>query len=258
MTMRPAAGAAEQAMLRILVVALALANVLVWLWSADMLEGLGWAPVRERDPTRLSQQVRPDAVRVVAPTAVTAAAIAAPAPSAPASAVMRSAMVCLEIGPFTGAAIDKAEAALAAAALPEGSWVRTTEELPALYAVVLGPFDNRDALQKKREELARLKLPFDALDLLANGGTATRPGLSLGRYDSRGLAEAALAAFTQRGVRTARVSLLRAAGSESRLRIEGATPAQVAQLRALSTGPLAAGFASCATPAPLPPSAPTS
>lgn len=246
-------------MLRALVVALALANLLFWAWSAGLLEGLGWAPARERDPTRLSQQVRPEAVRVLAPSALrvapgpasaASAASAANVSTGPASAAMRSALVCLEIGPFTGAALDKAEAAMAAAALPQGSWIRLTQEMPAQYAVVLGPFDSRDALQKKREEVARTKLPFETLDLIVNGGSTQRPGLALGRYDTRGAAESALATFAQRGVRTARVSLLRAAGVEGRLRIEGATPAQVEQLRGLSTGPLASGFAPCATPTP--------
>lgn len=253
-------------MLRALVAALALANLLFWIWNAGWLEDFGWARTRERDPSRLSQQIRPDAVRIVAPEAARALSSAPSAASAPSDAAssaaapgaeMRSARVCLEIGPFAGAALEKAEAALAGAALAEGSWVRVTQDVPAAFAVVLGPFDSRDALQKKREEVARTKLPFETLDLLVNGGSTERPGLALGRYDTRAAAETALKAFTLRGVRTARVAMLRAPGSESRLRIEGATAAQVDQLRALSAGPLAGGFASCATPAPVAPSAPT-
>jgi galactokinase len=248
-------------MLRALVVALALANLLFWAWSAGLLEGLGWEPARERDPTRLSQQVRPDAVRVLAPAAVKAtvspASAAGAASAASAASGTTTNLVCLETGPFAGAALDKAEAALAAAALPENSWVRVTQEVAAQYAVVLGPFESRDALQKKREEVARLKLPIEGLDLLVAGSNTQRPGLALGRYDTRAAAESALGALTQRGVRTARVSLLRIAGSESRLRIEGATPAQADQLRGLSSAALAGGFAPCATPVPLEPSAQT-
>lgn len=241
-------------MLRTLVVALALANLLFWVWSAGLLQGLGWGPTQERDPSRLAQQVRPEAVRVLAPTVV-ATAVSATAVAASASA-LRSPLMCLEIGPFSGAALDAAERTLAAAALPEGSWVRTTQDIPALFAVVLGPFGSREALQQKREETARLRLPVEALDLLGDGGTA-QPGLSLGRYDNRGAAEAALVVFNQMGARSARVALLRAASIESRLRIENATPAQVEQLRVLSGGPLAAGFGPCATAAAVAPSAPS-
>lgn len=235
-------------MLRASVVALLLANLAFWAWSTGALESLGWAPARERDPTRLEQQVRPDAVRVLSPTAATAALQAARPASAPGNAAARSPLLCLEAGPFAPGAIEVAEHALAAAALPEGSWVRTNRNLAASYAVVLGPFGNRDALRKKREEISRLRLPFEALDLPGDGaGAAPQPGFALGRYDSRDAAEAALTAFNQRGVRTARVALLRPASSESRLRVEYATPAQAEQLRALSGGAFGAGFAACAT-----------
>lgn len=234
-------------MLRALVAVLLLANLGFWAWSAGAFNGLGWGPTPERDPTRLAQQVRPDAVRVLAPTAATAAVGAASGALAPANPSARGASLCLEAGPFAPGAIEAAERALIAAALPEGSWVRANHDVGVWYAVVLGPFGNREALQKKREELARLRLPLEVLDLPGDGaGSPAQAGFALGRYDSRDAADAALAAFNQRGVRTARVALLRPAGSESRLRVENATPAQAEQLRALSGGALGAGFVPCA------------
>jgi len=248
-------------MLRAVVVALALANLVFWLWSAGVLAGLGWAPATERDPARLDRQVRPDAVRILLPSAVTTPVMpsdatvatatqgAAAAATSPASVAEGNTGTCLEAGPFAGAALDSAERALAASPLPESSWVRASREIPAQYAVVLGPFGNREALQKKREEIGRLQLPFEALDLPGEGGAA-QPGFSLGRYDNQGAADSALAAFNQRGVRTARVALMRPASTESRLRVENATPAQAEQLRALSGGAgaaLGAGFAACAS-----------
>jgi hypothetical protein len=197
--------------------------------------------------------VRPDAVRVLLPSAVTTAPTAAIATVPPRAAgvapgpgrvASRDIGECLEAGPFTGAALESAERALAAAALPEDSWVRTSREVSAQYAVVLGPFGDREALQRKREEIGRLQLPFEALELPGDAGAA-QPGFALGRYDTRGAAEAALSTFSQRGVRTARVSLLRPARNESRLRVENATPAQVEQLRALRSDALGAGFAAC-------------
>ncbi len=232
-------------MLRTLVAVLLLANLAFWAWSAGALEGIGLAPARERDPARLGLQVRPDAVRVLSPGAAAAALSAASVPTRAA----RTTLVCLEAGPFAPAAIEAAERALATVALSDSSWVRTNHDIAAQYAVVLGPFANRDALQKKREELGRLRVPFEALDLPGDGGAGApaQPGFALGRYDNRDGAQSALASFNERGVRTARVAELRPAGSEIRLRIESATPAQVEQLRALSAAALGGGFAPCAS-----------
>jgi len=234
-------------MLRALVALLLLANLCFWAWSAGALEGIGLAPARERDPTRLTQQIQPEAVHVLTPAAAVAAMRAASAASAPKTPV---AFVCLEAGPFESAAIEAAEQALAEAALPDGSWVRTTHDIATQFAVVLGPFSTRDELQRKREELGRLRLPFEILDLPGDGTSAApQSGLALGRYDSRIAADGALASLGQRGARGGRVIVLRPASSQSRIRFENATPAQAAQLRALNSAALGAGFWPCAVAA---------
>jgi hypothetical protein len=244
-------------MLRALVAVLLIANLAFWAWSAGLLDGLGLGPSNERDPARLAQQIHPEAVRVL-PSTAAAAAVATRSAGPAASAAADGILQCLEAGPFAASAVDAAERALTAAGLPAGSWVRTSQDIAAVHAVVLGPYSNREALQKKREELGRLRLTsFEALDLPADGAAATpQPGFALGRFDTRAAAEAALADFNQRGVRTARVVQLRAAGGESRLRIEGATAAQAEQLRGLSAAVLGAGFAPCAGPTPVGPNPP--
>ena len=230
-------------MLRVLVAVLLVANLAFWAWSAGTFEGLGLGPTRERDPARLAQQLHPQAVRVLPLNPAASAATAAPA----ASAVAGSPLQCLEAGPFATGALDAAERVLVTAGWAEGSWVRSGHDAAALYAVLLGPYGNRDALQKKREELGRLRVTAEALDLPGEGaGGALQPGFVLGRFDSRGAAESALAAFNQRGVRTARVALLRPAGSETRLRVESATAAQAERLRAISDAALGSGFGPCA------------
>jgi len=226
-------------MLRALVAVLVLANLVFWAWSTGALESLGLVPASERDPARMSQQIRPDAVRVLAPAAAASALRPASAPliaTAPVSA-------CLEAGPFALSEIEAAEQALAAAALAEARWVRVGIDLPAQFAVLLGPFDSRNALQKKRDEIARLKLPIEELEV---PGAVPQPGLALGRYDSRIAADAALASFGKAGVRSAKVVVLRPAGSESRIRVESASPVQAALLRAFSNPAFGAGFAPCA------------
>ncbi len=225
-------------MLRALVAVLVLANLGFWAWTMGALEGIGLTPASEREPARLSQQVRPDAVRVLAPAAAASALRAASAPPA----VPAPALVCLEAGPFAAAAIEAAEQALAAAALPEAGWARVSVDIPAQFALVLGPFDSPSALQKRRSELERLNLPIDELAL---PGAVPQPGLALGRYDSRTAADAALASFVKAGLRGAKVAVLRPAGSESRLRIESAAPPLAAQLRALGHPALGAGFVPC-------------
>ena len=232
-------------MLRALVALLLLANLGFWVWSTGALAGLGLAPPSERDPARLGQQVRPDAVRVLAPGTAQAVLSKTGAASA-ARPGTRPLSQCLEAGPFSPAMIEAAERALVAAGLPDGSWVRTRQETAAQFAVVLGPFSSRDALQDKRGELGRLRLPVEALELPGAGaGVAPQAGLGLGRYDSREAADTALAGFSQRGVRSARVVMLRPAGSEARLRAENATPEQAEQLRSLSAAAFGAGFAPC-------------
>ena len=233
-------------MLRLLVAVLLLANLGLWAWSTGALQALGLAPQQERDPARVGQQVRADAVQVLAPAAAAATLGAVGVASATASPG-GVAGLCLEAGPFAPAAVEAAERALAAAALPASTWVRVNQELSAQFAVVLGPLIGRDAVQKKSEELGRLRLTFELLELPATDtGASTQPGFALGRYDSRGAADAALAGFGQRGVRTARVTVLRPATSVTRLRVDPATPAIAGQLRSLGGTALGAGFMPCA------------
>lgn len=243
-------------MLRALVAVLLLANLGFWLWSAGALESLGWAPTRERDPARLALQVGAETVRVLpagsviaaasSPAPATAAAGASPASAA--SAEVRDPLSqCLETGPLASAALASAERALLAGGIAEGSWTRRSIEQPAQYGVVLGPFNSNEALRNKREEIARLRLPLEAVSLpSATAGEPAQPGLALGRYASRAAADSALASYSQRGVRTARVLALRPASSEVQLRMDSTTPAQAQQLRALSVELAGAAFAPCA------------
>lgn len=244
-------------MLRALVAVLLLANLAFWAWSAGALESLGMAPARERDPARLALQMGAESVRLLPPGSAMTAASSPRAASAAGSGSAADAEArglpsqCLETGPLATAALASAERALLAGGLAEGSWVRRSQDMPAQYAVVLGPFFSNESLRNKREEIARLRLPLEAVNLPAAApATAAQPGLALGRYDNRAAAESALAGYNQRGVRTARVVELRPASSETQLRLDDATPAQAQQLRALSVELAGAAFAPCAPGAP--------
>lgn len=224
------------------VAVLLLANLALLAWTIGVLDHLGLGAASEREPARLALQVNPDAVRVLPPAAAQAALLGASA----ATAKGRAPLLCLESGPLGPAALEAAERALADAGLSEGSWQRSRQERVAQFGLVLGPFASRDSLQKKREELERLRLSVETLDVPGDSiGAARQPALSLGRYADRAAADLALASLAQRGVRTARVLELGAAVSETRLRIDGASAALAEQLRTLGAGAVGPGFATC-------------
>ena len=237
-----------------------LVNVGYAAWHAGALAVVGLEPASERDPGRLEQQIRPTALRVLSPQAVAAAvaesASAAavgplPAPQspvmAPANAVEMPAsapagasapLACLEIGPLDNtAAVDSSERALAAVLTERGSerpWVREQRPAGAQYVVFVGPVLSRDAARQRREELVKLKISFEAIELPGGPSNDKQGGYSVGKHDSEAAAQSALDAFRERGLRNARVALLRANGSpRTWLRLDNLRPAAVDAVRAL-------------------------
>ncbi len=194
-------------MLRWLVLALVVANIGFCSWRGGSLDSLVGARAQgDREPERLSRQVRPEVLRVM--------------PAASAAAAMRAepVLACLEAGPYTPAQIASAESALQLASLPAGSWVSVKGELPAVWIVYMGRYPTRDAMEKKVEELRRRRVEFEEVRSPAE----LAGGLSLGRYDNRGAADAALADFNARGIRTARVEMLSPPATVHMLRAERA------------------------------------
>ncbi len=240
-------------MLRVLALALLLANALLlaaqWGWF-DALTGGTSAQARaaqQREPERLQRQVAPDAVHILSPQAASAALGAAAASAAQAAAAASSAAAarCLEAGPFSGTELAVAERSLRDAGLvagaAAGNWVNRKTDDSGAFMVYMGRYLDRDLLQRKHDELKRMKL--DAEDL--RGMPDLQPGLSLGRFDSKPAADAALARMVLRGVRTARIVTLRPAQELTLLRVpvaDAATRARLAGLR-LPSGP---GFVACA------------
>lgn len=211
-------------MLRLIVALLLLANLVFLAWSQGWL---GAAPANDREPERLARQVTPQAVRLVPASAASAAAAVATAAQT----------ACLEAGPFDDAALAAAVAALGP--LPEGALERVAGEQPGRWIVYMGRFTEPDALARKRDELRRRGVPFEPV----SGVPDYTPGLSLGSFDNRAAADAALAALVARDVRTARVvglpptvqTLLRAPGAD-------------AALRARLSGAAGVAFRPCAAP----------
>ena len=218
-------------MLRLLLLALILANLGFYSWTQGWLDGVvGARAIGDREPERLARQVRPETVQILPPDG--------------AASSVSGATACLEAGPFGTTELAAATAALKQA-LPnaaEGSWAELKTDTPGAWIVYMGKFADTEGLAKKEQELKRLKLDFE----LVRAPPALDRGLSLGRFDVRAAADTALERFTQQGVRTARVVELAAPGSATVLRAARADEALAAQLLGLKAGGLGKGFVACA------------
>ena len=238
--------------LRALVLALVLANAALFAWTAGWIDPwLGGRSRSERDPGRLAHQLRPETLRVLAPSgasaamagAVGATGTAGTARMAPAAPVAPAAAEagCLEAGPYPAEQAAAAERLLAAA-LPAGSWV-WQPAAPSTWLVYMGRYASEDTLARKGAELKRIGVAFEPVQ----GLPQFMPGLELGRYDSRAAAQAGLTGVVGRGVRTARIVAL--PEPPSRLRIEPADAALRARLAAIDApvlgAPLGASFRAC-------------
>ncbi|MBC7994803.1 MAG: hypothetical protein H7Z15_16350 [Rhizobacter sp.] len=216
-------------MLRLLVVVLVLANLVFYAWTQGLLDNVvGVRSHGDREPDRLARQVRPEVIRVLSPASAVAAS---EAPSA-----------CLEAGPYTPAQIAAAEGVLQTV-LPSGSWVATKTETPAVWVVYMGKYPNREALQKKTDELKRLKISYEEV----RNNPELEDGLALGRYDNRAAADKALAEVAQKGVRTARVAALAQPTVTHSLRVERADTTLQSRLSGLrAEALLGKAFGPCA------------
>jgi hypothetical protein len=238
--------------MRGLLIALVVANLLVLAWSLDWLPGMSRS--REREPERLRQQVRPEAVQLITPTAASAALQAAaaqrsspPTPSATASAPTGdpSATVCLEAGPFAAAEVAAAERGLRELKWPSLEWTPQRSERGGSYIVYLGRFADDGAMLRRRDDLRRQQVAVDEV----RNSPDLQPGLQFGgRHDTRASADAALAQLVQQGVKAARVATITLPVVVTLLRVERADGALAARLTQLNLPPAGAGFRPCAVP----------
>jgi hypothetical protein len=146
--------------------------------------------VQQAEPQRLTQQIRPEAVRVLRPEELRRVETAiAQAPRPP---------ECLQT-----AALDESQIMLLRTALeswPAGSWSMDPVVEPARWIIYMGKYAGVEQVARKRAELRQLGVTFEA-----PANPDLEPGLSLGSYSSEAAAAQQLAALAERGVRTARV-----------------------------------------------------
>ena len=226
-------------MLRALVVLLVLVNAAYFAWSHGLLAAYGAAPASPSEPQRLTQQIKPEQMRILgvdgitqpqpqplapAPAGTNATPAGAPASlatsAAAAPAVLDTAAAatqCLQAGVFT----PKQAAALTTAllgALPAGSWVLESTLEPARWIVYMGRYASLEAAIKKRGELRGLGVASELVKGTPfTGGLA--PGLSLGSFETEDQAAAELALMPRRGVKTAGIRLERPEQRGQRLKL---------------------------------------
>lgn len=257
-------------MLRLLVLLLVLANAAYFAWTKNLLAPYGFAPASQSEPQRMTQQIRPEAMRITVPPQATGAPVPA-APLSPASsASTMSASLTAAAGSSTATlsspAVSASASPLAAASrtssppgpaeclqaglfneeqaivlrdrlqstLPTNSWVLENVAEPGRWMVYMGKYSGADALAKKRGELRQLRVSFEPLN-----NAALEPGLSLGSFPSKADADTQMAKISKQGVRTAKVIQTANELRGQKLRLPAVDAALRPQLEAIK--PLLAG-----------------
>lgn len=199
-------------MLRVFVLLLLILNGFYFAWGQGWLLAYGYGPTPQSEPQRLLQQIRPEAIQIISAADAEAAKAAAEVAKAPVAAAPSDAL-CLQSAVFDVARAEAVRAVLEAS-WPAGTWALEEAATPERWIIYMGKYDNAGELAKKRAQLTTLGLRFESVK-----NSALAPGLSLGAFASEALANAAMAGFAARGVRTARVVLEAPAGPGLRLRL---------------------------------------
>ncbi|GAC1526092.1 MAG: hypothetical protein NVS2B4_02540 [Ramlibacter sp.] len=173
-------------MLRLAVLLLLLANGAYFAWAHGILRPVGLAPIQQSEPQRLSQQIRPESLRVLAADEARKLDDAA-RPSE-----------CLQASPIDEAAVEPLRQALAG--WPTGSWSIEPTSDPGRWIVYMGKYPSADNVAKKKSELRQIGVVFEPVS-----NPELEPGLSLGGYPSQFEANQLLERLALRGVHTARV-----------------------------------------------------
>lgn len=260
-------------MLRWVIVLLVLANAGYFAWTQGYLNGLGMAPVEQREPERLAQQMKPEVLRVLngprqtpstdAPAAppdpgTATAPATSPAPSATTVAPPQSAaapVVAPAPAPPAPASAPAPSVAAANDTAPRACWqasgfAEPQAELLRAELALLGLPTSQWQLTESRSgarwivymgryenaaQLDRKKAELRGIGINFREITAAgmSPGLALGTYSTEAAAQQALRDAEQAGVRTAKVAQERAESVSFALRLPSITDAQRAAVQGL-------------------------
>jgi hypothetical protein len=220
--------------LRMLVLALLLANAAYFAWAQGLLAAYGFVPDRQSEPERLAQQIRPEAMQLLpagpakASAELAAIPVATPAPPAAAAEAPATGPQCLQVGVFTEKQATLLRQRLRGS-LPAGSWSFESSSDSVRWIIYMGKYVNKEAMNRKRLKLEQLGLSFEPpLSPLLH------PGLSLGSFASKADADNALAQIASRGLRSAKVVPEQPELPTQRLRLPAVDAPLRAKLDALS------------------------
>jgi hypothetical protein len=173
-------------MLRAVILLLVLANGVYYAWTQGLLLPWGLAPAQQEEPYRVTQQIRPDAVRVL-PLDEGRQLDTGPKPPE-----------CLQAGPFDDKAAEPVRQVLAG--WPSGSWTLEPVTEQGRWIVYMGKYTDADHVSRKKGELRQIGVAFEPLS-----NPQLEPGLSLGGFATQADANAHMERLATRGVRTAKV-----------------------------------------------------
>jgi hypothetical protein len=177
-------------MLRLAVLLLLLANAAYYAWSQGWLASAGMEPVRQTEPQRLRQQIKPEALRII--PAEEARRIAS------ASVTSARPPECLQAGLFDDGQTASVREALQA--WPAGSWSLEATVEPARWIVYMGKYLTMENVSRKKAELRQMGVSFES-----PSNPALEPGLSLGGFPTQAAANTQMESLAERGIHTAKV-----------------------------------------------------
>ena len=212
-------------MLRLIVLALILANAGYYAYSQGLLAAYGFAPATQTEPQRVAQQIKPEALRILNPKESTQLETAIP----PAAQTISSASAteCLQVGLFNEEQTMVLREKLVSS-LPQNSWVIESALVPARWLVYMGKYNSDESVLKKKSELRGLGVSFEALN-----NASLEPGLSLGSFKTQPEAQVELDRIAKKGVKTAKVIQERAELRGQRLKLPTVDAALRSQLDAI-------------------------
>lgn len=227
-------------MLRLLLAALLLANLLYLAWAQGWLSPMLPAPRDgDREPHRLAGQVRPEVIQILPAGGTAAPAPPVTAPARPASA---SALACLEAGPFAPGQLTVATSVIVTAGVPSTSLARVAVG-PAVpeWLVYAGRFSDAGARRGMQQQWQQAGVASENLD----APPELAPGLVLSRHPGRDAAETALRSLPAEVTQVVRVVVNPAPSGPMLLRVAAADETMQARLAALPA-PLEGAFRPCA------------
>lgn len=215
-------------MLRLVAIALLLANAVYFAWTQGFLAGLGLAPVQQSEPERLNAQIEPGTLRLLNGPRAEAEDVAQATDAAPTgSPEVAPATSCWQASGFTAPQADALRAALGSTGMDEALWQFSEAKSSGRWIVYMGRY-NDEQMAKKKGELRELKIEFREVNLPSAG-----PGLALGTFSSEESVQQALKDVARKGVRTARAALERPESVSWTLRLPAITDEQRTSIESL-------------------------